>query len=301
MTHEDGLVGFFLFRPPYAELEAVQRPDRLPRSMGTSGAALVWCMASPDRNQEIQAARGRCPGLSLIAILPPADTVTRRDQIFRMIELCRPVSVMPYHEEPHRDDLHALLSAPPADLAAAAVDFIRWRGITLDLEIRRLVRRTLELSADLRSVNALARGVYLSRRALGRRFTTCGLPVPSHWLHMGRVLRAVIRLQEPGSTLAQVAYGLGYPDAFSLSNQLKRLTGVRPSEARTRRGWEWLLESWVQKEVATGGFSEAHVRRIARTANAQATTSPQSRVARAESSPTRDPAATPVEALPDAL
>lgn len=262
MTYQDGLVGFFLFHPPYGELDPVAHPDRLPAAIGTSGAALIWCMASPNRDDEIQATRRRRPGLSLIAVLPPAETVTRQDHIFRMIELCRPASVMPYHEEPHTDDLYTLLSAPPADMPAAVVDFLRWRGVPLDLEVRRLVRRTMELSADLRSVNALARGVYLSRRALGRRFTSCGLPVPSHWLHMGRILRAIIRLQETGTTLAQIAYELGYPDSFALSNQMKRLTGIRPSEARARRGWEWMLEAWLQKEAAQGGFSDALARKI---------------------------------------
>ena len=171
---------------------------------------------------------------------------------------------MPFHEEPHVDDVRTLLAAPPDDLPAAVVDYVRWRGIPLDLDIRRLVRRTLELSADLRSVNALARSVYLSRRALGRRFTNSGLPVPSHWLHAGRVLRATLRIQEPEATLAQIAFELGYPDGFALSNQMKRLTGIRPSEARTRRGWEWMVESWLRKEASEGGLPEAVAKPVLR-------------------------------------
>jgi AraC-like DNA-binding protein len=225
-------------------------------SIGLTGAALVWCML-PGRNDEhLNAARRRAPGLSLVSVLPPADAVHDKDEFLRMIEMCRPASVLPHHEEPHPDDLRTLLTAPPDDFAASIVDYLRWRGIPLELDVRRLVRRTLELSAELRSVNALARGVYLSRRALGRRFTSHGLPVPSHWLHAARVLRAVIRIQEGDAPLARIAYDLGYPDAFALSNQMKRLTGVRPSEARSRRGWEWMLETWLRKEAETGGFSQ---------------------------------------------
>ncbi|MFG0307211.1 MAG: helix-turn-helix domain-containing protein [Phycisphaerales bacterium JB040] len=212
---------------------------------------------APDRDErELQAIRRRPGGLSLLVVLPPADSVPRKDEIFRMIELCRPAAVLPFHEEPHPDDLRTLLSAPPEDLPAAAVDFLRWRGVPLDMDVRRLVRRTLELSNEIRSVNALARGVYLSRRALGRRFATHGLPVPSHWLHAARVLRAVIRIQDRGLPLSRVAFDLGYPDAFALSNQMKRLTGIRPSEARSRLGWEWFLEAWLRKEAVEGGFSD---------------------------------------------
>lgn len=253
---------FHLFRPPYHDLESVAHPESLPLAFGTTGAALVWCMGEERTEHEVQIVRSRRPGLSLIVVLPPADSVPRQDEIFRMIELCRPTSVMPFHEEPHVDDVRTLLSAPPDDLPAAVVDYVRWRGINLDLDIRRLVRRTLELSADLRSVNALARSVYLSRRALGRRFTNSGLPVPSHWLHAGRVLRATLRMQDPNTTLAQVAYELGYPDGFALSNQMKRLTGVRPSDSRRRRGWEWMVECWLRKEASDGGFPEVVAKRI---------------------------------------
>lgn len=255
---------FHLFRPPYHDLESIEHPESLPPSYGTTGAALVWCMGEQRTDRDLQVVRSRRPGLSLIVVLPPADSVERQDEIFRMIELCRPSSVMPFHEEPHVDDVRTLLAAPPDDLPAAVVDYVRWRGIPLDLDIRRLVRRTLELSADLRSVNALARSVYLSRRALGRRFTNSGLPVPSHWLHAGRVLRATLRIQEPEATLAQIAFELGYPDGFALSNQMKRLTGIRPSEARTRRGWEWMVESWLRKEASEGGLPEAVAKPVLR-------------------------------------
>jgi AraC-like DNA-binding protein len=262
MTQSARRCTFHLLRPPYHDLESIEHPESLPLSFGTTGAALVWCMGEQRTEHAVQVARSRRPGLSLIVVLPPADSVDRQDEIFRMIELCRPASVMPFHEEPHVDDLRTLLSAPPDDLPAAVVDYVRWRGIPLDLDIRRLVRRTLELSADLRSVNALARSVYLSRRALGRRFTNSGLPVPSHWLHAGRILRATLRIQEPDTTLAQIAYELGYPDGFALSNQMKRLTGMRPSDVRSRRGWEWMVECWLRREAMEGGFPDAAAKRV---------------------------------------
>ena len=135
------------------------------------------------------------------------------------------------------------------------MDYLQWRGINVDIEVRRLIRKTIDLSSELRSITALARSLYLSRRALGRRFLTNGLPVPSHWLHFGRVLRAALRLQSSAVTLAEAASRFGYPDGFALSNQMHRLVGVRPSEARCYLGWDWLIEAWIHTEAAGGGFS----------------------------------------------
>jgi AraC-like DNA-binding protein len=135
------------------------------------------------------------------------------------------------------------------------MDYLAWRGIVLDQETRHIVRKTLELSEDVRTVSALSRSLYLSRRALGRRFLERGIPVPSHWLHFGRVLRACVQLQNMKSSLFDVASDLSYPDGFALSNQMSRLVGVRPSVAREYLGWEWILESWLRREAVTGGFT----------------------------------------------
>ena len=135
------------------------------------------------------------------------------------------------------------------------MDYLMWRGVNVDMETRRLVRRTVELSFELRSVTALARSMYLSRRALGRHFLSRGLPVPSHWLHFSRVLRVALRLQDSSEDLLSAAYEFGYADGFAFSNQMHRLTGIRPSDARRCLGWEWILEAWLRTEAAAGGLS----------------------------------------------
>jgi hypothetical protein len=55
-------------------------------------------------------------------------------------------------------------------------------------------------------VSALSRSIYMSRRAMGRRFTQRGLPVPSHWLQIGRLLRVAIKLQNSDDNVFSVAY-----------------------------------------------------------------------------------------------
>ncbi|MDH5760545.1 MAG: AraC family transcriptional regulator [Gemmatimonadota bacterium] len=173
----------------------------------------------------------------------------------RLVEITRPHAVLPYQEELPSASLRQALARPPLDLAAAVTDYLAWRGIPTDQETRRLIRKIVDLSADLRSVSGLSRHLYLSRRALGRRFLTNGLPVPSHWLHFARLLRAALQIQNTDDSVVSVAYGLGYPDGFSLSNQMYRLTGHRPQTVRTCLGWEWIIEAWLRREADRGGLA----------------------------------------------
>jgi AraC-like DNA-binding protein len=245
---------FFHFRSPYRFLMSVQTPVwetvRHPE-----GEVLVWQVGAPLSGAAFEAARSRPPGVALVVILPSHEAVPQTGDFLRIVELCRPHSVLPHHAQPNPVDLQALLRRPPDDLAGEVMEYLSWRGLVLDQETRHIVRKTLELSDDVRTVSALSRSLYLSRRALGRRFLERGIPVPSHWLHFGRVLRACVQLQNMKSSLFDVAAELSYPDGFALSNQMSRLVGVRPSVAREYLGWEWILESWLRREAVTGGFT----------------------------------------------
>lgn len=246
---------FHLFRPPYRRTEPLEDPLAQLRDLREwRGAALFWRMTAPLDPVEVEQAQGRPPGLPLVVVLPRADRIERPDAVLRVVELCRPQTVLPHHDPAEAGDLRSILARPPEDLPSEVTEYLAWRGVSVDTETRRLIRRTIELSAGLTTVQGLARSLYLSRRALGRRFMSRGLPVPSHWLQAGRILRAVIRLQNSDETLLVVASSLGYPDGFALSNQMKRLTGLRPSDARRFLGWEWLLESWLRREARAGSL-----------------------------------------------
>ena len=96
----------------------------------------------------------------------------------------------------------------------------------------------------------------------GGRFLSRGLPVPSHWLHFARLLRVAIRLQNSGESVVSVGFELGYSDGFSMSNQMMRLIGFRPSDVRAYLGWEWILEAWLRREADTGGLAPEYTREI---------------------------------------
>lgn len=243
---------FLTFRPPYRALRALEEPTA---DEPCPGEMLLWRLRLPLTGESFEKARARTAGTALVVILPPAEAGPFAGELLRLIELCRPQGVLPHHLEPNPLDLQAVMRRPPDDLAGEILDYLAWRGIVLDHDTRYVIRRTLELSADIKTVSALSRSLYVSRRALGRRCLDRGIPVPSHWLHLGRTVRACIQLQNLRTSLFDVASDLGYPDGFALSNQMSRLTGIRPSVARECLGWEWIVESWLRCEAEAGGLA----------------------------------------------
>ena len=191
-----------LFAPPYRWLESVTDPTTFcGRLRSNPGAAALWSLEAGDWGSTFELVRRRPGGVALIVVLPRAEDAAEDREALRVVELCRPHSILPHHPEPNTDDLRSLLRRSPDDLAIEVTDYLAWRGIVVDGDTRRLIRRMIDLSGEIRSVTALSRSLYLSRRALGRRFLARGLPVPSHWLHFGRVLRATLRLQSTDDTL----------------------------------------------------------------------------------------------------
>jgi AraC-like DNA-binding protein len=254
MHQTDGRLSLLLY--PYTSLLPVMNAPSELRSIGLHhGPALVWRMGvTPDPNIH-HAVAHRPGGVSLIVLIPPCRTPLADVGLLHGLSNARPQGILPYHPGISPWDLAEVLKRPPEDLGGEITEYLRWRGLGMDTETSRLVRRIIDLSAELRSVAAVCRSIYMSRRALGRQLLTRGLPAPSRWLHIGRVLRAVIRLQNTDSSVSSVAYELGYADGFSFSNQMERLTGFRPSQARERFGWEWVLESWLKKEADRGGLT----------------------------------------------
>ncbi len=247
---------FLAFFPPYQTLDPLADPARMPGGQfPIRGAALIWNLQAGDWGSGFRAVRERPAGMALLLLLPPVSEIEGTAKLLQLMEHCRPHSVLPHMEAVDPEDLIPVLRRFPGDFGMEVTEYLRWRGVETDLDTRRLIRKTLELSADIRTVSGLARSLYLSRRALGRRFMSRGLPVPSHWLHFGRTLRACLALQAGGVSLHAVASSLGYPDGFSLSNQIKRLMNLRPSIMRECFGWEWIVEAWLFQEARMKSLS----------------------------------------------
>ncbi len=257
MAGQNQVPPFSLLAPPYRSFLPLDPAETFPRDRRIlRGTALIWNLDQGHDDGLLDRVAERPAGVPLMVVLPPADRLEPlRDRVLAVTEEARPQSVMPFHPRLIPQEMASLLRREPRSIPQEFTDYLTWRGLPLDQETRRIVRRTAELSAELRTLGALARGIYLSRRALGRRFRKRGLPVPSHWLQFCRLLRATLRLQNSRASLFEVACSLGYPDGFTLSNQMERLVGVRPSEARRQLGWEWFVEAWLQYEWQKGGLA----------------------------------------------
>lgn len=247
---------FMLFPPPYRSFLPIVPEESFPsRSTMVRGTAVIWTLRRGQGRAVFEWIRQRPPGLSLVVVLPPGDELASLEgRALEVAERARPHSVLPHHPGLTAEEMVSLLRREPPDLAAELVDHLTWREMPLDQDTRRIIRRIVELSSELTTLKAVCRGLYLSRRALGRRFRRRGLPVPSHWLQFSRLLRAASLLQGKQSPLFNVACTLGYPDGFTLSNQMERMVGVRPTVAKKRLGLEWFMEAWLETEWQNGGL-----------------------------------------------
>jgi AraC-like DNA-binding protein len=213
------------------------------------GCAVVWRLLDASTQwPEYEWLVQRPYGLPLFILLPHPDEIDRVVPLLKRLRELRPRAVIPGAILGTPDHMRALLSAPPRSLATAVTEYLGHRGVLTNEDARKEVHRLLELSGEIVSVTQLARRMYTSRRSLGRHFSGRGLPVPSHWLQVGRLLHACTHLQCERTAAFRIAARMRYPDGFTMSNQMKRLLGHRPSEVRRLLGWEWIVESWLAKE-----------------------------------------------------
>ncbi len=243
-----------LLGPPYRHLMPVNVDD--PEQPREGGWVMTWHLGAEGWEDVDFLVARRAAGVALVMILPDGDRRLSITPVLRAIEQNRPQAVLPFHDSPRPTEIAKMVRRPPSSLPSSVTEYLDWRGFSLDPVVRSIIRRIVELSDRAQTIGGLATSLYMSRRAIGRRFLKHRLPVPSHWLHVSRVLRATMRLQNSSATLFQVACSLGYRDGFSLSNQMQRLCGLRPLEVREKVGWEWVFESWLAREAVRGNLPD---------------------------------------------
>lgn len=243
-----------LLRYPYDGIESIDT-SWTPPEVPAPGYALAWWLADADaQEREFQWLHERPPGLPLLIVLPPAREIRKVFPLLGSLTALEPRAILPAGRLAAPDRLRDVLATPPRRFAEAVSAYLVRRGLLRTEEIRRNVMAILEAVPAVRSVSDLAARLHASRRTLGRRFSDLGLPVPSHWLQFARILHVAMRLQVDRSSVGRIAGRYGYPDAFTLSNQMKRLTDYRPTDVRRWLGWEWLVEAWIKLEAEKGGI-----------------------------------------------
>jgi AraC-like DNA-binding protein len=241
------------FGPPYESFTEVQFDSPIMREF-RPGHALVWWLdphAQHDARQAQLAARRK--GLPLFVILPSAAVIRANRAMFEDAMLLQPRGVLPA-QLACALFVKQLLAKTPPSMADATWHYFDSRLILSPRKVRDELRKLFELAGETHSVSAASRKLYTSRRTLGRHFSSAGLPVPSHWLQFARLIQAAVQIQNDSASLFAIATRFGYPDGFTLSNQMKRMIGYRPSEVRHLLGWEWIIEAWIRQEVRNGGF-----------------------------------------------
>ena len=77
------------------------------------------------------------------------------------------------------------------------------------------------------------------------RFFRAELPAPKQYLCMARLVRAARLFENPGFSVANVAYHLDYSSPQSFGRHLKAMLGVTAGEFRRRFPFEVSLERYV--------------------------------------------------------
>ena len=240
------------FLPPYDEFgDSVDA--LLYGSEIVPGGALVWWLVDGVRQEgELDRLKARPFGVPLIVLLPSAAEIHRTFPLLNAVTSLNARSVLPAVHLGSPEHLRLVLSTPPRSTPDSVCRHLARRGVLRSPAAQREIHRIFELAPEVPSVTKLAKRMYASRRTLGRHFSGAGLPVPSHWLQFARLLHVCVQLQCDDSAIFRVATRLGYPDGFTMSNQMKRMIGYRPSEVRNYLGWEWIVESWLRREAEAG-------------------------------------------------
>jgi AraC-like DNA-binding protein len=247
------MAGPALFLPPYDKLVP---PDQI-QYCPSRGVAAVWAVRDGAKQQaERNWLRERPNGVELVVILPPAAAIAAAVPLLRDLPDLRPRGVLPHAPSHTPEPIRLMLSSAPRNLTSNVMNYLTREGILRTQRVRGIVSKIFELAPTVHSISKLARKLYTSRRTLGRYFEAEGLPVPSHWLQFARLLYVGSVIQEKQDLpIFKAALRFGYPDGFTMSNQMKRLIGCRPSDVRENLGYEWIIEEWLRKEHAAGGLT----------------------------------------------
>lgn len=232
-----------LLRAPYDRFCTIEPGSQIQR-----GECVVWFLRAGSSILDLEAVQSIREGRALVVILPPAEEILQVRSVLPLIADMGPHGVLPAGRLATPEHIQALLQIPPRDLAGRIVDYLTFRRVLRPGEMRREIRKVLELAREVTSIAALSRRLYMSRRTLGRHLEAHGLPVPSHWLQFGRLMYVANHLQCGSTAAFRIAMANGYPDGFTMSNQMRRMLGIRPSELREYLGLEWMIDAWLEYE-----------------------------------------------------
>ena len=247
------------FAPPYFEL--IPAATLIQRERPPRGVFLLWDLRhATDFAATADRVARRPHGMALVIVLPPPHRMEGIRDVFDGLVDFHPCAILPASLN-SSERLRQLLRNLPRRPHREFMDYVKRRGLICDDRAHQEIDRLFSEARVVHSVAGLARRMASSRRTLGRHFADAGLPAPSRWLQFARLLYVSLYLQRNRCSIGRAAAEMGYPDPFTMSNQMKRLTGLRPSEVKSRFGWSWIIECWILEEAKRGGFDLQRYRR----------------------------------------
>lgn len=112
---------------------------------------------------------------------------------------------------------------------------------TIHPDLRRFFDALAFVGGESPTVRDLARHLGVRASSLTSRFYRVGAPTPKRYLAMTRLVRAAALLENPGLSIAQVAFRLGYTSPQCFNRHIRRWTGRTAWEFRGTEGLETML------------------------------------------------------------
>lgn len=108
-------------------------------------------------------------------------------------------------------------------------------------DLRRFFDALAGVGGEVPTVRDLALRLGVRASSLTSRFFRAGVPTPKRYLAMTRLVRAAALLENPGLSIAQVAFRLGYTSPQCFNRHIRRWTGHTAWEFRGVEGLETML------------------------------------------------------------
>jgi AraC-like DNA-binding protein len=158
-------------------------------------------------------------------------------------------------------ELRLLLAQQRQDLAERRLAaLVREQLPTMHHDLRRFFEHLIGHGGRVRTVRELARLIGVRPASLTSRFFRAGVPGPKHLLAMVRLVRAAAMLDNPGLSIAQVAYRLGYSSPQCFNRHIRRWTGQTAFEFRGSTGLDRMLDIFRDKLLVPHGAALATLR-----------------------------------------
>jgi AraC-like DNA-binding protein len=109
-------------------------------------------------------------------------------------------------------------------------------------DLRRFFDVLTGIGPEVTTVRELGRRLGVRASSLTSRFYRAGVPAPKRFLALTRLVRAAALLENPGLSISQVAYRLGYTSPQCFNRHIRRWTGHTAWEFRGSSGMQTMLE-----------------------------------------------------------